>query len=240
MYARRVEGRDYTFGVSGKLARNALVMYDHQTSSLWTQITGEAIDGPLKGVRLTPVPSGRLSWSIWKRRFPDGLVLSKSRSPRGAYEVDPYSGYYSSARVGLFGPGSVDQRLEEKQYVLGIALAGRARAYPHSLLERKRVVNDVVAGTPVLVVFSGADQSAFVFERYVATSVELTFRLAPGSDPDELRLEDEQSGGLWDGRSGEALAGPWRGWSLNRLPSTSAFWFAWHAHYPDTDVYQET
>lgn len=214
-------------------------MYDHQTGSLWTQITGEAIDGPLKGAWLTPLASERLNWSTWKRLHPDGLVLSKSKSPRGVYEADPYSGYYSSTRVGLFGPGSVDPRLEDKQYVLGLALAGRARAYPYSLLERKTIVNDVVAGTPVLVVFSGADQSAFVFERYVATSVELTFRLATGTDPEELRLEDEQSGSLWDGRNGEALAGPWRGWSLDRLPSTSAFWFAWHDHYPHTDVYQE-
>jgi hypothetical protein len=34
VYARQVEGTVYTFGVSGKLIRNAMVMYDHQTRSL--------------------------------------------------------------------------------------------------------------------------------------------------------------------------------------------------------------
>ncbi|MBI3286672.1 MAG: DUF3179 domain-containing protein, partial [Chloroflexi bacterium] len=35
MYARRIGGEEYTFGVSGKLIMNTLVMYDRQTGSLW-------------------------------------------------------------------------------------------------------------------------------------------------------------------------------------------------------------
>jgi hypothetical protein len=48
VYARTVNGRTLTFGVSGKLIRNSLVMYDRETHSLWTHLTGGAIDGPLR------------------------------------------------------------------------------------------------------------------------------------------------------------------------------------------------
>ena len=50
MYARPTddEGRPLTFGVSGKLWRDALVMFDRQTGSLWSQISGDAIRAELE------------------------------------------------------------------------------------------------------------------------------------------------------------------------------------------------
>ena len=45
MYGREIDGLTYTFGVSGKLWRGALLMYDHQTRSLWSHITGQAVKG---------------------------------------------------------------------------------------------------------------------------------------------------------------------------------------------------
>lgn len=36
----RVDGRSLTFGVSGLLYNSDLLMYDHQTESLWSQIEG--------------------------------------------------------------------------------------------------------------------------------------------------------------------------------------------------------
>ena len=239
VYARLAKGREHTFGVSGKLARNALVVYDHQTQSLWSQLSGEAVEGPLEGARLDPVPCDQLNWATWKRRYPQGLALSKTRAARGAYSADPYAGHYVLPTGGLFGAASVDPRLEAKQFVLGLALAGSARAYPYSVLQRLVVVNDVLAGTPVVIVFSGAHQSALAYERYTATSIELTFVAAPEAGPDEVILVDEQSGSRWDGHRGEAISGPWRGWSLNRLPSTSALWSDWREQYPDTGVYSQ-
>ena len=35
--------------MSGKLIMNALVMYDHQTDTLWSQFLGEGVKGPLIG-----------------------------------------------------------------------------------------------------------------------------------------------------------------------------------------------
>ena len=49
MYSREIDGQVYTFGVSGKLWRDALLMYDHQTRSLWSHITGQAVERYLPG-----------------------------------------------------------------------------------------------------------------------------------------------------------------------------------------------
>ena len=44
MYAREFEGRELSFGVSGKLLMNALIIYDRETDTLWSQFTGEALE----------------------------------------------------------------------------------------------------------------------------------------------------------------------------------------------------
>ncbi len=49
-------GRVYTFGVSGLLYKSDVLMYDHQTESLWSQIRKEAVTGEMIGSRLTLLP----------------------------------------------------------------------------------------------------------------------------------------------------------------------------------------
>ena len=77
MYSREIDGKEFTFGVSGKLIMNALVMYDRQTDSLWGQIIGEAIQGPMKGTTLEFIPAIHTTWEDWKRLHPDTLALRK-------------------------------------------------------------------------------------------------------------------------------------------------------------------
>lgn len=44
MFSRTVEGRTYTFDVSGKLWKNGLAVYAHQTATLWSGVTGKALE----------------------------------------------------------------------------------------------------------------------------------------------------------------------------------------------------
>ena len=80
MYARRVNGRTLTFGVSGMLWQDSLVMYDVETRSLWSHLLGEAMAGPLKGTVLGQVPSVMVDWKTWKSRHPQTTVLNLSRT----------------------------------------------------------------------------------------------------------------------------------------------------------------
>ena len=78
MYDREIEGQEYTFGVSGKLIMNVLVMYDRQTDSLWSQLLGEAVEGPLAGTKLTFIESLQTTWAEWKALHPNTLALQKT------------------------------------------------------------------------------------------------------------------------------------------------------------------
>ena len=230
MYAREIEGRTLTFGVSGKLIRNVLVMYDRQTESLWSQLLGEAVAGEMQGTKLTFLPSWHMTWQEWKGLHPDTVALRKGF--RG--QRDPYTGYYQSGSAGVVGETYRDDRLTAKEFVVGVELENQAIAYPFRVLSRQPVINDRVAGRDLLVVFE-ADQTAtgVVYERRV-NGRTLTFSQT-ASDP--FRLVDAETGSTWDALRGEAVNGPLMGEQLSRVKSTTSFWFGWKDFHPDTDVY---
>ena len=232
MYSRIVDGETHTFGVSGKLIRNTLVMYDRQTNSLWSQLLGEAVEGPLAGKELEFVPSIHTTWAEWKSRHPDTVALEKGYSGGR----DSYSGYYESGRAGVLGREQQDDRLYVKEFVVGVALEIDSRAaavaFPFSVLNREPVVNATVAQTPVLVVFNPETGAAAVYRRTVDDET-LSFQPQDGDT-----IVDAETGTVWDAWRGEAISGPLTGQTLTRVKSTAAFWFGWKDWYPDTDVYQ--
>ncbi len=243
MYGRDVGGRTLTFGVSGKLYANGLVIYDHQTESLWSHVRGEALSGPLAGTRLTPLPAMHTTWAAWRRLHPGTLVLDPARSPhRRDYSRDPYEGYYYTEKAGVLGAKTRDARLTPKQFVVGVRRGGSTKAYPFAALSRTPVVNDDVGG-PVVVVFDEATATAAVFERR-AGGRTLTFEAAghpsapsgraPMGTP---RMRDRETGTVWHGLTGEALEGPLAGRRLTPVPVTYAFWFGWRDHHPETALY---
>lgn len=100
-FDRRVNGQVLTFGVTGKLRWSNLIMYDRETESWWQQAVGEGIVGEFTGAELTPLPSWMESWSEYKERNPEGLVMSEPAFPR-TYGRNPYVSYDSSSRPFLF------------------------------------------------------------------------------------------------------------------------------------------
>ena len=100
-FDRRVAGRVLSFGVSGKLRNSDMVMYDRETESWWQQAIGEGIVGEMTGVQLTALPTWMESWSEFKERNPDGLVMSTPPWPR-QYGRNPYVGYDTSRRPFLY------------------------------------------------------------------------------------------------------------------------------------------
>lgn len=176
MYARTIDERIYTFGVSGKLVMNVLVMYDRQTNTYWSQLLGEAIEGPLLGTKLTPLPALQTTWAEWKAAFPE----TKALATNGMGRYDTYSSYYASNQAGVLGETRQDDRLPRKALVTGVVIDGQPVAYPRSVLATEQVVNDSIGDTPILVVYEPASATATVFQRTVDDRI-LTFRL--GGEP---------------------------------------------------------
>lgn len=230
MYAREIDGEEFTFGVSGKLIRNVLVMYDRQTESYWSQLLGEAVAGELEGTKLDFVPSWMMTWQEWKAVHPNTVALDKGWRGGGR---DSYASYYGSGSAGVIGETFQDDRLYTKEFVVGIEVDGEAVAYPFSVLNAEPIIHDRIAEQPVLVVFDSDSTASAVYDRVIEGQV-LTFTAVP-----PRRLTDNETGSTWDAFTGEALEGPLAGKQLQRLKSTMVFWFGWKDFYPDTRVYGE-
>lgn len=229
MYSREIDGNEYTFGVSGKLIRNVLVMYDRQTESYWSQLLGESIEGELKGTKLEFLASWQTTWSQWVEMHPDTVALYKTTP--SSYDV--YEFYYRSDDAGIIGETYTDNRLFTKEFVIGVELPNdNTIAYPFRDLNEQPVLNDDVLGTPLLVVFDADSAAGVVYHRVVDNRV-LTF-----SETDEpFILTDNETGSIWDAFSGVALSGELEGTTLTRQKSTLVFWFGWKDFHPDTLVY---
>ena len=227
MYARTVKAETLTFGVSGKLIMNALVMYDWETDTLWSQLLGEAVQGPLLGERLTLLPSRLTTWGDWKAEHPDTLALDTGRRP-----YDSYIDYYISSRTGIMPESNNDERLAPKQLVLGLVGESSQRVYAHSDLESAQVVNDVFEGAEIVVVLDSTSRSVGAFDRRVG---ERVLTLEQGDDSGEM--VDAETGSTWSKLTGMAVAGELEGKRLQEHPSFNVFWFGWSDYYPDTEVF---
>lgn len=144
-----VQGERVEFGTSGKLWESNLVMYDRKTDSLWSQILGEAIVGEMTGAKLTILPSDRMQFGQWKKQFPKGEVLSKDTGALRTYGVDPYGDYYTSDNI-FFTVSTNDNRLAKKDYVLGIIIDGKAKAYYTEAVKNAGEVRDEFAGNVII------------------------------------------------------------------------------------------
>lgn len=228
------------FGVSGLLFQNNLIMYDRTDGdrSLWPQMLRQAGCGPKQGQPLPLIASSEVTWERWRALNQDGLVVVR---PDGGlstqYDRYPYGDYESLGNTNLFYPQTVtDTRRPVKERVLGILDdANGGKAYPFGELRGDgspvTVVNDVVGGKPVLVVWDNDGEAAFALNP-VVDGQTLTFEFT-GAD-----IVDAGTGSRWR-VDGVAFEGPMEGTRLEPVEGAYiAFWFAWIAFQPTTELWE--
>ena len=197
---------------------------------------GAAVTGPLKGEKLKPLQSMFTQWDTWKKFHPGSKVLTSGRSSFFGSLRDPYESYYRSADTGIIPTRLSDQRIHPKEYVLGIVLNDKAKAYPFSILSRQPVVNDTFEGLPLLVAFEAESATGVIFERKIHAKT-VSFKRTQLANKKGLSLVDDATGSVWEGVTGQAIQGPWKDKKLKALPTTPSFWFGWVDHYPKTQLF---
>ena len=246
VFQRTIEGDVYDFGVSGMLRHSDLVMYDRQTHSLFQQLNGEAIVGTLTERRLTPVAAQIISFEQFASAFPDGEILSRETGYSREYGRNPYPGYDDIDDKPWLFKGETDGRLRPMEKVVTVELGGVAKAYPHSVSKREKVINDVVGGIDLVVfhaskgALSALDKASISSSRNLgSTGVfrrELQGQLlifeAKGN-----RFRDLKTRSLWD-VTGLAVEGPLAGVRLEAIPHSDMFSFAWFVIHPESLVHE--
>ncbi len=247
VFRRTLDGTVYDFGVSGMLRYSDLVMYDRQTESLWQQILGEAIVGDLTGNKLEPVPAQIVSFEQFRERHPDGKVLSRNTGHSRPYGRNPYAGYDDISKRPFLYDGDYNDRLPPMEKVITVTLGEEDKAYPHSVTRAKRVVNDVIAQTPI-VVFHGDGAATALGDPVIRQAKEqgttgvfkrtLGDRLLTFTYANDV-FKDNETASRWD-ITGAAVSGPLKGNRLELVAHGNYFSFAWFAFKPATQIYSTT
>lgn len=154
----------FSFGVSGLLYNNDVLLYDRQTGSLWSQLLSKSVSGKHKGHSLKMLPVLHTSWADWKRHYPSSLVLSKNTGYWRAYGRDPYQGYQESEQLYFPVFNKAPAKYHPKERVLGLAVGNVYKAYPFIELNKKdtEVFNDEVDGKIFDIHWNKKHQSGYI------------------------------------------------------------------------------
>jgi hypothetical protein len=218
------ERGETTFGVSGRLINNNLVMYDRGTEVWWPQVPASSVPGPWNDS--TPEASLRefrliwTTWGRWRDRHPNTVVLSEDTGFARDYNNDPYGTY--NPRGGYYADGSTmfprlnsDDRFDPKRVFVGTRTRDGAAAFLKDALREEGTVAGEVGGEPIVAVYDPRLDTAYVYR-----------------NPDERDLALQDGEVRLDGTAHDPDGLP-----LDRAYAFDAMWFAWIGFYPDSNVY---
>jgi hypothetical protein len=223
------DGTVLTFGSSGLLYRSNKLMYDAGTLSLWSNLTGEPVAGPLvgRGLRLVALPLTVTTWKDWKTRHPETTVVSLETGHRRDYTAGAAYGRYFASPETMFPVWKRNPALPAKSWIYAVRAGARAKAYPLDVLFRERVVNDRILALPVVVVADPETGAVRAYER-----AGHRFAEGPGGT-----LVEPETGRQWEVAE-EGLRARSKGELLPRVAGHRAYWFGWYGAFPDTEVYE--
>jgi hypothetical protein len=113
---------------------------------------------------------------------------------------------------------SAQKWLRSKEPVISLVINYQSRAYPLQILIWHEIVNDTVAGIPVVVTFCPLCYSANVFDRRVKGR-SYSFGVSGMLRHSDMVMYDRQTESLWQQISGEAIVGDMVGSQLKRIPA---------------------
>jgi hypothetical protein len=119
--------------------------------------------------------------------------------------------------------------------VLGVVVAGEARAYPVAILNWHELANDTLGGEPILVSFCPLCGTGLVFDRRVGGEVRV-FGVSGLLYRSDLLMYDRGSESLWSQISAEAVTGSLLGQRLRVLRTRTDQWGQWRRDHPETTV----
>ncbi|ADE16009.1 conserved hypothetical protein [Nitrosococcus halophilus Nc 4] len=211
-----------TFGVSGRLVNNNLIMYDRATDSRWPQILGTAVSGSFKGKSLEEFRVIWTAWGRWKQRYPETEVLSENTGYIRNYQRDPYGsyhplgGYYAEGSPPLFPVLHRDRRFDPKAVVLGARTRDGVVAFKKNSLRAKKIMEGTLSGKQYIAFYDPVLDTGYIYK-----------------NPERKLFVYEN--GQYTNADGKWEAGDL---PLEKVNAFDAMWFAWAAFYPETDAYE--
>ena len=194
-------------------------------------MSGEAIQGPLKGKKLTRVFHDELTFAAWTRERPGGRVLRPAAD--SAWMRFSSEWEQETAELPVRVHVSPDAKLPPRALIAGMEIGGIAKAYPVDRVLAQAPLHDRVGGVPVALLVGGDGRSIRAYEARL-DGLPLEFIRPAEGEPGIV--VDVGSGSRWSFQ-GEAISGPLAGRRLVPVYLLLDYWFDWYTYHPKTGVY---
>lgn len=125
--------------------------------------------------------------------------------------------------------------LANEDRVLGVEIAGEARAYPIAILNWHEIVNDRFVDQHVAVTYCPLCGTGIAFDAG-DTDRPRTFGVSGLLYNSDVLLYDRETESLWSQIMMQAISGPQKGERLQALPLQHTSWQAWREQHPQTRV----
>jgi len=185
-------------------------------------VTGEAITGPLKGEALPEVESFQVTVRKLFEQYPNALVMQPDKEFLTEYDtLGKFE--YGRSKSELTGTDSLSW--QRKSWVVGVELGGQSKAYDWNEIVEKRIINDEIDDTPIVLALAKDGHSFSAFKRPSDTVIFIIHNdtlISEGMRFDFLGMELE----------GSLLP-------LKKLNAYQEFWHSWETFHPMTGKYGE-
>ena len=222
-----------TFGVSGKLFQNNLVMYDRDTMTYYSQMYHIGIKGKDIGNLLDPVPIVETTWRAWSQLFPDTVVLSTETGYSRDYSRSPY-GIYDESKSIYFSTHYDFEKEPDKLYhpknkTVVITTNEGVHAVPFGVLKDNPAYVLDSTNESIVIFFIGEENLALTYYFDPAVSGSSFKKLDEIDSSTHFPLFEDENGNKWNilGKSIDSDK------SLFQVNSFNAFWFAVISFYPN-------
>ncbi|HEY9723494.1 MAG TPA: DUF3179 domain-containing (seleno)protein [Oscillatoriaceae cyanobacterium] len=211
-----------------------LVLYERGADGMLQQLTASFGAGPNAGVVLETYPLVYTQLAQWRALHPSSTALTFPQGHQGG-PLNTALGLLDRLDARTEAPllavsGGVDARLAPKTEVFALAYKGEAKAYAREQLRRQPVLNDVVGGEPVVVLYDKRHDVAAAYSRRLEGQ---TLEFAPVEDSNAIAEDQHHVRRDVAGRAVGNSAVPLRPFALTL---DRVYWFAWAHFHPHTTL----
>lgn len=128
-----------------------------------------------------------------------------------------------------------DRWIEDNELVLAIIYKGVKRVYPLQILVWHEIVNDTIAGDPILITYCPLCGSGIAYRRSLdgeAVEFGTTGKLYNSN----LVMYDRKTDTWWTQIDGKAIVGEMTGRELTEISIDTVTWREWKKGHPDSEV----
>lgn len=147
----------------------------------------------------------------------------------------PVDGIPSIDQPAFTSIEAADAWIQDDELVLAVSHKGESRAYPLQVLVWHEIVNDLVAGDPILISYCPLAGSGMAYLRTL-DGMPVEFGTSGKLYNSNLVMYDRNTDSYWTQIDGLAIVGERSGEQLERLPVSTVSWGTWKAEHPDALV----